>query len=80
MVVVFMASWFPLSAVNLIKDLGIPLIMKQMYFKLLNAHVIAMTSILWNPLLYFWMSKASYSNCAQSYSRFRDTVEHSKMT
>lgn len=57
MVVVFMASWLPLSAVNLIKDLGIPLIMEQMYFKLLNVHAIAMTSVLWNPLLYFWMSK-----------------------
>ncbi|CAI4223572.1 unnamed protein product [Auanema sp. JU1783] len=57
MVVVFMACWLPLSAVNLIKDLGIPVILEQMYFKLLNAHVIAMTSILWNPLLYFWMSK-----------------------
>uniref|UniRef100_A0A1I7WQ70 G_PROTEIN_RECEP_F1_2 domain-containing protein n=1 Tax=Heterorhabditis bacteriophora TaxID=37862 RepID=A0A1I7WQ70_HETBA len=53
MVVVFMGSWLPLSAVNLIKDLGIPL----MYFKLLNVHAIAMTSVVWNPLLYFWMSK-----------------------
>lgn len=60
MVVVFMASWLPLSAVNLIKDLGIPLIMEQMYFKLLNVHAIAMTSVLWNPLLYFWMSKVLF--------------------
>jgi hypothetical protein len=28
-----------------------------MYFKLLNVHAIAMTSIVSNPLLYFWMSK-----------------------
>ncbi|VDM60185.1 unnamed protein product [Angiostrongylus costaricensis] len=57
MVVVFMTSWLPLSAVNLIKDLEIPLILEQMYFKLLNVHAIAMTSVVWNPLLYFWMSK-----------------------
>ncbi|KAK5971448.1 7 transmembrane receptor [Trichostrongylus colubriformis] len=110
MVVVFMTSWLPLSAVNLIKDLEIPLVCKsfftisrclirkngirrsvlwfwfsqlkfmcefrplpvvsvfltvkflfhileQMYFKLLNVHAIAMTSVVWNPLLYFWMSK-----------------------
>ncbi|VDL67005.1 unnamed protein product [Nippostrongylus brasiliensis] len=57
MVVVFMTSWFPLSAVNLIKDLEIPLVLEQMYFKLMNAHAIAMTSVVWNPLLYFWMSK-----------------------
>ncbi|CAD6186842.1 unnamed protein product [Caenorhabditis auriculariae] len=57
MVVVFMACWLPLSTVNLIKDLGIRIIMEQMYFKLLNVHAIAMTSVVWNPLLYFWMSK-----------------------
>ncbi|VDL67048.1 unnamed protein product [Nippostrongylus brasiliensis] len=59
MVVVFMTSWFPLSAVNLIKDLEIPLVLEQMYFKLMNAHAIAMTSVVWNPLLYFWMSKGT---------------------
>ncbi|KHN76837.1 hypothetical protein Tcan_11247 [Toxocara canis] len=32
----------------------------QMYFKLLNVHALAMTSIVWNPLLYFWMSKVLY--------------------
>ncbi|PIO64245.1 hypothetical protein TELCIR_14134, partial [Teladorsagia circumcincta] len=32
-------------------------ILEQMYFKLLNVHAIAMTSVVWNPLLYFWMSK-----------------------
>lgn len=67
MVIVFMACWFPLSAVNLFRDLGMRfdlfqsvykvLVMDQMYFKLLNVHVIAMTSIVWNPVLYFWMSK-----------------------
>ncbi|CAB01528.2 G-protein coupled receptors family 1 profile domain-containing protein [Caenorhabditis elegans] len=67
MVIVFMACWFPLSAVNLFRDLGMRfefcqtvykvLMMDQMYFKLLNVHVIAMTSIVWNPVLYFWMSK-----------------------
>ncbi|ULT91193.1 hypothetical protein L3Y34_009060 [Caenorhabditis briggsae] len=67
MVIVFMACWFPLSVVNLFRDLGMRfgifqsaykiLVMDQMYFKLLNVHVIAMTSIVWNPVLYFWMSK-----------------------
>lgn len=29
----------------------------QMYFKLLSVHSVAMTSVVSNPLLYFWMSK-----------------------
>uniref|UniRef100_A0A915PXG7 G-protein coupled receptors family 1 profile domain-containing protein n=1 Tax=Setaria digitata TaxID=48799 RepID=A0A915PXG7_9BILA len=58
MVVVFMASWFPLTIVNIFRDFGIGAFLDmQMYFKLLNVHAIAMTSIVWNPLLYFWMSK-----------------------
>ncbi|VDK86976.1 unnamed protein product [Litomosoides sigmodontis] len=58
MVVVFMASWLPLTIVNIFRDFGIGAFLDmQMYFKLLNVHVIAMTSIVWNPLLYFWMSK-----------------------
>uniref|UniRef100_F1L8H0 Neuropeptide Y receptor type 1 n=1 Tax=Ascaris suum TaxID=6253 RepID=F1L8H0_ASCSU len=58
MVVVFMASWFPLTIVNILRDFGIGTFLDvQMYFKLLNVHALAMTSIVWNPLLYFWMSK-----------------------
>ncbi|KAM3717442.1 Neuropeptide receptor [Dirofilaria immitis] len=58
MVVVFMASWLPLTIVNIFRDFGIEAFLDiQMYFKLLNVHAIAMTSIVWNPLLYFWMSK-----------------------
>ncbi len=51
-----MASWMPLTCVNIIRDLDI-VVFSQMYFKLLNVHALAMTSIVWNPLLYFWMSK-----------------------
>ncbi|MFH4979811.1 hypothetical protein AB6A40_006520 [Gnathostoma spinigerum] len=59
MVVAFMASWLPLTVVNISRDFGIGNFLEtQMYFKLLNVHAIAMTSIIWNPLLYFWMSKS----------------------
>ncbi|KAI1719426.1 7 transmembrane receptor (rhodopsin family) domain-containing protein [Ditylenchus destructor] len=57
MVSVFMASWMPLTIVNILRDIGVGFLDIQMYFKLLNAHAIAMTSIVSNPLLYFWMSK-----------------------
>ncbi|VDN03412.1 unnamed protein product [Thelazia callipaeda] len=58
MVVVFMTSWFPLTIVNIFRDFRIGTFLDmQMYFKLLNVHAFAMTSIVWNPLLYFWMSK-----------------------
>ncbi|CAJ0929806.1 unnamed protein product, partial [Mesorhabditis belari] len=57
MVVVFMLCWLPLTVVNLLRDLVFLRPEHQMYFILLNAHALAMTSILWNPILYFWMSK-----------------------
>ncbi|KAH7702680.1 hypothetical protein AAVH_30158, partial [Aphelenchoides avenae] len=57
MVAVFMGSWMPLTIVNILRDIGVGFLDVQMYFKLLNVHAIAMTSIVSNPLLYFWMSK-----------------------
>uniref|UniRef100_A0A914EAI9 G-protein coupled receptors family 1 profile domain-containing protein n=1 Tax=Acrobeloides nanus TaxID=290746 RepID=A0A914EAI9_9BILA len=57
MVAVFMGSWMPLSVVNILRDMGVGFLDVQMYFKLLNVHALAMTTICTNPLLYFWMSK-----------------------
>ncbi|CAD5225415.1 unnamed protein product [Bursaphelenchus okinawaensis] len=57
MVAVFMGSWMPLTIVNILRDIGVSALEVQMYFKLLNAHAVAMSSIVSNPLLYFWMSK-----------------------
>lgn len=59
MVAVFMGSWMPLTIANILRDMGLPALEVQMYFKLLNAHAVAMSSIVSNPLLYFWMSKVS---------------------
>lgn len=62
MVVVFMGSWMPLTIVNLLRDFDLNFfdIKIQMYFKLLNVHALAMTTIVSNPLLYFWMSKVIF--------------------
>ncbi|KAI3413197.1 hypothetical protein GPALN_010698 [Globodera pallida] len=57
MVLIFMGSWMPLTIVNLLRDMDILRDANNMYFKLLNVHAVAMTSIVSNPLLYFWMSK-----------------------
>nr|CAD2145156.1 unnamed protein product [Meloidogyne enterolobii] len=57
MVLIFMGSWMPLTFVNLLRDIGISFLETQMYFKLLNVHAVAMTSVVSNPLLYFYMSK-----------------------
>uniref|UniRef100_A0A914QJS2 G-protein coupled receptors family 1 profile domain-containing protein n=1 Tax=Panagrolaimus davidi TaxID=227884 RepID=A0A914QJS2_9BILA len=57
MVAMFMGSWMPLTIVNILRDIRPKYLEKQMYFKLLNVHAIAMTSIVSNPMLYFWMSK-----------------------
>ncbi len=59
MVVAFVFSWLPLSIVNILRDFGIRMgfIDDQLYFSQLFIHSIAMTSVIWNPILYFWMSK-----------------------
>ncbi|KAE9550965.1 hypothetical protein FO519_005826 [Halicephalobus sp. NKZ332] len=57
MVAMFMGAWMPLTIVNILRDIQPAYLEKQMYFKLLNVHAIAMTSIVSNPIMYFWMSK-----------------------
>ncbi|KAI6199180.1 G-PROTEIN-RECEP-F1-2 domain-containing protein [Aphelenchoides besseyi] len=57
MVAVFMGSWMPLTIANILRDIGLRYMDFQMYFKLLSVHALAMTSIVSNPCLYFWMSK-----------------------
>jgi hypothetical protein len=56
-----LGSWMPLSVVNILRDMGVGFLDVQMYFKLLNVHALAMTTICTNPLLYFWMSKVHIS-------------------
>lgn len=46
MVAVFMGSWMPLSVVNILRDMGVGFLDVQMYFKLLNVHALAMTTLL----------------------------------
>uniref|UniRef100_A0A915CI05 G-protein coupled receptors family 1 profile domain-containing protein n=1 Tax=Parascaris univalens TaxID=6257 RepID=A0A915CI05_PARUN len=80
MVVVFMASWFPLTIVNILRDFGIGTFLDvQMYFKLLNVHAIAMTSIVWNPLLYFWMSKRHRKALKYDMFSLTNTKRHNQL-
>ncbi|CAJ0582183.1 unnamed protein product, partial [Mesorhabditis spiculigera] len=59
MVVTFIACWLPLTAVNILKDYkSEPSFLKyQPFFWPLVAHVIAMSIVLWNPLLFFWLTR-----------------------
>ncbi|KAI6207322.1 G-PROTEIN-RECEP-F1-2 domain-containing protein [Aphelenchoides fujianensis] len=57
MVAIFLGSWLPLTIANILRDIGNTYLDSQMYFKLLSVHAIAMTSIVSNPMLYFWLSK-----------------------
>ncbi|GMS80263.1 hypothetical protein PENTCL1PPCAC_2437, partial [Pristionchus entomophagus] len=56
MVVVFMLSWLPLTVSMLLRDLN-AIDHTQVYFHFLTVTAIAMSSVVWNPLLYFWLSK-----------------------
>uniref|UniRef100_A0A0N5C6J2 G_PROTEIN_RECEP_F1_2 domain-containing protein n=1 Tax=Strongyloides papillosus TaxID=174720 RepID=A0A0N5C6J2_STREA len=55
MVFVFLGSWAPLTLCNMARDFGVQ--MAERYFITLCANIIAMTSIITNPMLYFWLSK-----------------------
>uniref|UniRef100_A0A1I7XUB6 G_PROTEIN_RECEP_F1_2 domain-containing protein n=1 Tax=Heterorhabditis bacteriophora TaxID=37862 RepID=A0A1I7XUB6_HETBA len=59
MVVTFIGCWLPLTAVNLVKDYKIePSFLKaQPFLWPLIAHVIAMSLVVWNPLLFFWLTR-----------------------
>ncbi|CAB3398105.1 unnamed protein product [Caenorhabditis bovis] len=59
MVVTFIGCWLPLTLVNLVKDFKQePQFMKnQPFFWSLVAHVIAMSLVVWNPLLFFWLTR-----------------------
>uniref|UniRef100_A0A915DQL1 G-protein coupled receptors family 1 profile domain-containing protein n=1 Tax=Ditylenchus dipsaci TaxID=166011 RepID=A0A915DQL1_9BILA len=59
MVIAFIGCWLPMTAVNLVKDFKQePGFMRtQPYLWPLMAHVIAMSTVIWNPLLFFWLTR-----------------------
>ncbi|VDK72441.1 unnamed protein product [Onchocerca ochengi] len=58
-VIAFIGCWFPLTVVNMLKDFKLEpkFLLKQPFFWPLVAHVIAMSTVIWNPLLFFWLTK-----------------------
>ncbi|KAK6022029.1 hypothetical protein OSTOST_12286, partial [Ostertagia ostertagi] len=59
MVATFICCWLPLTAVNLVKDYKIePAFLRaQPFLWPLMAHVIAMSLVVWNPVLFFWLTR-----------------------
>ncbi len=60
-VLAFVGSWLPLAVYNVLRDFEVEIdefIGNQFYLVQLLSHAIAMTSVIWNPILYFWMSKS----------------------
>ncbi|CAD6192332.1 unnamed protein product [Caenorhabditis auriculariae] len=59
MVVTFIGCWLPLTLVNLVKDYKSEpeFLKKQPFLWPLVAHVIAMSLVIWNPLLFFWLTR-----------------------
>ncbi|KAK0410259.1 hypothetical protein QR680_005030 [Steinernema hermaphroditum] len=59
MVGTFIGCWFPLTAVNLAKDFRVEpeFMRRQPYLWPLIAHSIAMSTVIWNPLLFFWLAR-----------------------
>ncbi|KAK6754272.1 hypothetical protein RB195_013336 [Necator americanus] len=59
MVATFICCWLPLTAVNLVKDYKIePYFLRAQPFLVpLLAHVVAMSLVVWNPVLFFWLTR-----------------------
>lgn len=59
MVVAFIGCWLPLTIVNILKDFKQEpeFLLEQPFFWPLVAHVIAMSTVIWNPLLFFWLTR-----------------------
>ncbi len=78
MVAAFVLSWLPLSLVNILRDFDVRLgfVDDQMYFYQLIIHSIAMTSVIWNPILYFWMSESNRGNAKRNFLAATRTRSH----
>ncbi|TKR61114.1 hypothetical protein L596_028267 [Steinernema carpocapsae] len=63
MVATFIGCWCPLTIINLAKDFRMEpeFIRKQPYLWPLIAHAIAMSTVVWNPLLFFWLARKQRS-------------------
>ncbi|KAJ1347639.1 hypothetical protein KIN20_002753 [Parelaphostrongylus tenuis] len=59
MVGTFICCWLPLTAVNLVKDYKIEpdFLRAQPFLWPLVAHIIAMSLVVWNPVLFFWLTR-----------------------
>ncbi|CAJ0590956.1 unnamed protein product [Cylicocyclus nassatus] len=59
MVATFICCWLPLTAVNLVKDYKIEpsFLRAQPFLVPLLAHVVAMSLVVWNPVLFFWLTR-----------------------
>uniref|UniRef100_A0A0R3S3H7 G_PROTEIN_RECEP_F1_2 domain-containing protein n=1 Tax=Elaeophora elaphi TaxID=1147741 RepID=A0A0R3S3H7_9BILA len=80
MVLAFIGCWFPLTVVNMLKDFSVNKLMmdvlelepqfllEQPFFWPLVAHVIAMSTVIWNPLLFFWLTKRTKQSHAHRFS------------
>lgn len=60
MVVAFGASWFPLTMRNIMDDYNMTpdFLMVQPYLMIILVHCAAMSTVIWNPLLFFWLTRS----------------------
>lgn len=61
MVCCFVLLWTPFNALNLLRDFGLfPYLFDWSMFGILYAvaHLIAMTSVVWNPFIYAWYNRS----------------------
>ncbi|PIO60917.1 7 transmembrane receptor, partial [Teladorsagia circumcincta] len=86
MVATFICCWLPLTAVNLVKDYKIePAFLRaQPFLWPLMAHVIAMSLVVWNPVLFFWLTRkqkrsglSKIINSSEVVSSFASRLGHS---
>ncbi|VDM52473.1 unnamed protein product [Angiostrongylus costaricensis] len=81
MVATFICCWLPLTAVNLVKDYKIEpdFLRAQPFLWPLVAHIIAMSLVVWNPVLFFWLTRKQKRSGLNKFMNSSEVSRHLRL-
>uniref|UniRef100_A0A0K0D9T3 G_PROTEIN_RECEP_F1_2 domain-containing protein n=1 Tax=Angiostrongylus cantonensis TaxID=6313 RepID=A0A0K0D9T3_ANGCA len=81
MVATFICCWLPLTAVNLVKDYKIEpdFLRAQPFLWPLVAHIIAMSLVVWNPVLFFWLTRKQKRSGLNKFMNSSEVCRHLRL-
>ncbi len=60
MVATFTLAWLPMNFINWTRDLGYNRLIPERLYQVIFAviHLVAMSQVIWNPIIYSWFNKS----------------------